>query len=41
MGDEAEDRSVVVHDETNKRWELQGSMKHDELRDMGRLMPMR
>jgi len=31
MGDEVEDRLVVAHDETNGRWELRGSMKHDEL----------
>jgi len=41
MGDEVEDRLMVAHDEMNGRWELQGSMKHDELRDMGRLMPIK
>jgi hypothetical protein len=41
MGDEVKDRSLVVHDEVNGRWELQSSMKHDELEDMGHLVPMR
>jgi hypothetical protein len=41
MGDEVENKSMVVHDETNEWWELQGSMKHDELGDMGHLVPMR
>jgi hypothetical protein len=41
MGDEVEDRSMVVHDKTNGRWELQSLMTCDELEDMGRLMPMR
>jgi hypothetical protein len=36
-----EDRSVMVHDMANGRWELQRSMKRDELEDMGRLVPMR
>jgi hypothetical protein len=40
-GDEVEDRLLVVHDETNGQWELRGSMKCDELGDMGHLMPMR
>jgi hypothetical protein len=26
-----EDRSMVVHDKVNGRWELRGLMKHDEL----------
>jgi len=41
VGDEVEDRSMVVHDKANGWWELQGSMKRDELVDMGRLVPMR
>jgi hypothetical protein len=40
MGHEVEDRSMVVHDEMNGRWELLGSMKRDELEDMGCLIPM-
>jgi hypothetical protein len=36
-----EDRLVGVHDEVNGRWEPQGSMRRDELGDMGRLMPMK
>ncbi len=36
-----EDRSVVAHDKTNGQWELQGSMRSDELGDMGCLVPMR
>ncbi len=35
-----EDRSMVPHDETNGQWELRGSMKRNELGDMGRLVPM-
>jgi hypothetical protein len=30
-----ENRLVVSHDEVNGRWELQGSMRRDELKDMG------
>jgi hypothetical protein len=41
MGNEVEDRLLVVHDEANGRWELQSSMKHDELGDRGHLVPMR
>jgi hypothetical protein len=36
-----ETRSVVAHDKTNGQWEVQGSIRHDELRDMGHLVPMR
>jgi len=32
---------VVAHDKANGYWELWGSTKHDKLRDMGRLVPMR
>ncbi len=32
---------MVVHDKANGQWELQGLMKHDELGDMGHLVPMR
>jgi hypothetical protein len=41
VGDEVEDRSVVVHDKPNGRWELRGLMRHDELGDMGCLVPMK
>jgi hypothetical protein len=41
MGDEVEDRSVVVHDEVNGWSKLWGLMKRDELGDMGHLVPMR
>jgi hypothetical protein len=34
MGDDVEDKLVVAHDETNGGWELQSSMKHDELKDI-------
>ncbi len=40
-GDEVENGSMVAHDKTNGRWELQSSMKHDEWGDMGRLVPMK
>jgi hypothetical protein len=40
MGDELEDRSVVAHDKVNGQWELQGSIRRDELGDMGCLVPM-
>jgi hypothetical protein len=40
MGDEVEDMLVVVDDEANGQWELQGSMGCDELGDMGCLVPM-
>ncbi len=36
VSNEVRDRFVVAHDKTNGRWELQSSMKHDELRNMGR-----
>jgi hypothetical protein len=39
--DEVEDKFVVVHDKTNEWWELWGSMKCDELGDMGHFVPMR
>ncbi len=29
-GDEVEDGSVVVHDKTNRQWELRSLMKHGE-----------
>jgi hypothetical protein len=35
-----EDRSMVRYDEVNGRWELQGSMRQDELGDMGHLVSM-
>jgi hypothetical protein len=40
MGDEMENRLVVPHDEANGWWELQGSMRQDELGDIRRLVPM-
>ncbi len=33
-------RFVVAHDKANGQWKLQGSIKHNELKDMGRLVPM-
>jgi len=41
MGDEVENKSVVAHGEVNGQWELRGSMRNDELRDMGCLVPMK
>jgi hypothetical protein len=41
IGDGMDTKFVVAHDKTNEWWELWGSMKHDELGDMGRLVPMR
>ncbi len=41
MGDQVETRSVVAHDKTNGWWELWRSIKHDELKDMGHLVPMK
>ncbi len=41
MGKEVEDRWVVAHDEVNRRWELRGLMRHDELGDIRRLVPIR
>jgi hypothetical protein len=41
MANEVSDRFVVAHDKANGRWELQSSMKHDELRNMGRFVPMK
>jgi hypothetical protein len=32
MGDEVEDRYVMARDKTNGRWELQDSMKCDQLK---------
>jgi hypothetical protein len=40
MGHEVEDKSMVADDEVNGRWGSRGSMKQDELGDMGRLIPM-
>jgi hypothetical protein len=40
MGDGVEERFMVVHDKVNGQWG-QGLTKHDELGDMGRLVPMR
>jgi len=41
MGGEVEDRFVVAHDQAIEQWKLWSSMKHDELGDMGRLVPMK
>jgi hypothetical protein len=41
VGDGVENKVVMAHDEANGRRELQGLMKHDELRNMGRLVPMK
>jgi hypothetical protein len=41
MRDGVETRFVVAHDKTNGRWEGRGLMGHDELGDMGRLVPMK
>ncbi len=41
MGDGVEIRSMVAHDKVNGQWEKQGSIKHDELEDMGHLVPMK
>jgi len=40
MGDEMDDRLVVLHNETNGQWGLQSFMKRDKLGDMGHLVPM-
>jgi hypothetical protein len=40
MGDGVEIRFVVTHDKTNGQWERRGSIGHDELKDMGCLVPM-
>jgi hypothetical protein len=40
IGDEMEDRLVVPYDEANGWWELKGSMRQDELGDMGYLVSM-
>jgi hypothetical protein len=41
MGKGVETKSVVAHNKANGRWEGQNSMGHDELRNMGLLVPMR
>jgi hypothetical protein len=41
MGNGVETKSMVAHDKTNGQWERRGLMGHDELKDMGCLMPMR
>jgi hypothetical protein len=41
MGDGVETKSVVAHDKANGWWEGQNSMGHDELRDLGLLVPGR
>jgi hypothetical protein len=32
-------RFVMAHDKTNGQWELRNLIRHDELKDMGRLVP--
>jgi hypothetical protein len=39
MGDGVETKFMVAHDKINGRWEIQGSIGHDELMDMGHLVP--
>ncbi len=41
MGDGVETGFVVAHDKANGQWERQGLIIHDELGDMGHLVPMR
>jgi hypothetical protein len=41
MRDGVETRFVVTHDKTNGQWEGWGSMGHDELMNMGCLVPMK
>jgi hypothetical protein len=41
MGNGVENRSMVAHDKANGWCELLGSIRHDELGDMGHLVPMR
>jgi len=41
MGDEVEIKFMVVHDKANGQWEGQSLMGHNELGDMGHLVPMR
>ncbi len=41
IGKGVENGYVVVCEKENGRCELQGSMKHNELRDMGCFVPMR
>jgi hypothetical protein len=40
MGVKVENRFVMVHDKTNGQWELQSSIKHNELKYMRHLIPM-
>ncbi len=41
IGKGVENEVVVVYEMTNGQCELRGSMKHDELQDMGRFVPMK
>ncbi len=41
IGDEVEIRFVIAHDKANGQWEGWNLMKHDELGDMGCLLPMK
>ncbi len=36
-----ENRFMVAHDKAKGQCKIQGSMKHDELTDMGHLMPIK
>jgi hypothetical protein len=40
MGNGVQDKFVMAHGKENGRWELRSLIKHDELRDMGHLVPM-
>ncbi len=40
MGNGVQDKFVMAHGKENGQWELRGLIKHDELRDMGHLVPM-
>ncbi len=41
MLDGVETKSMVAHNKANGRWEGQSLMGHDQLRDMGCLIPMK
>ncbi len=38
MEDGMKNRFVVAHDKSNGQWELRGLIRHDELKDVGRLV---
>jgi hypothetical protein len=41
MGNGVENRFVVVHEKANGQWELQGLIRHDDLRVLGCLVPIK